>query len=67
MILSAASVLIANNQGRLGKKLWTDSKDGELIKLTCYKNGKEEATGISDIIETKLKKKYSLNKIILLI
>jgi DNA helicase-2/ATP-dependent DNA helicase PcrA len=66
-ILSAASGLISNNNDRLGKKLWTDSKDGELVKLTCYKNGKEEAIGISDIIEQKLKKKYSLNNISILV
>ena len=66
-ILSAASGLIAKNNDRLGKKLWTNGKDGELIKLTCYKNGREEATGISDIIEQKLKKKYSLNSISILV
>jgi len=66
-ILGAASGLISNNNDRMGKKLWTDSKDGELVKLTCYKNGKEEATGISVIIETKLKKKYSLNNISILV
>ncbi len=66
-ILSAASGLIAKNSDRLGKKLWTDTNDGELVKLYCYKNGKEEATGISDIIENKLKKKYSLNNISILV
>jgi len=66
-ILSAASGLIANNNDRLGKKLWTDSKDGELVKLACYKNGRDEAVGISDIIEQKLKKKYSLNNISILV
>ena len=66
-ILSAASGLISKNNDRLGKKLWTDGKDGELIKLTCYKNGREEATGISDIIEQKLKKNYSLNSISILV
>ncbi len=66
-ILSAASGLISNNNDRMGKKLWTDSKDGELVKLTCYKNGREEATGISDIIEKKLKKKYNLNNISILV
>ena len=66
-ILSAASGLISKNNDRLGKKLWTDGKVGELIKLTCYKNGREEATGISDIIEQKLKKKYSLNSISILV
>jgi len=66
-ILSAASVLIANNQGRLGKKLWTDGEDGELVKLSCYKNGKDEAINISDIIEKKLKKNFSYNNIAILV
>jgi len=66
-ILSAASGLIAKNADRLGKKLWTDSKDGDPVKLTCYKNGREEAIGVSDIIEKKLKKKYSLNNISILV
>ena len=66
-ILSAASGLIAKNTDRLGKKLWTDSQDGDPVKLTCYKNGREEAVGVSDIIEKKLKKKYSLNNISILV
>jgi len=66
-ILSAASGLISKNSDRLGKKLWTDSKDGEPVNLTCYKNGRDEATGISDIIENKLKKKYSLNNVSILV
>ena len=66
-ILSAASVLIANNQGRLGKKLWTDGEDGELVKLSCYKSGKDEAINISDIIEKKLKKNFSYNNIAILV
>ena len=56
-ILGAASGLIAKNTDRLGKKLWTDSKDGDPVKLACYKNGREEAVGVSDIIEKKIKKK----------
>ena len=66
-ILSAASGLIAKNNDRIGKKLWTDSKDGELVKLSYYKNGREEAIGVSDIIEKKLKKKYPLNNISILV
>ena len=66
-ILSAASGLISKNNDRLGKKLWTDSKDGEPVNLTCYKNGRDEATGISDIIEQQLKKKYSLNNVSILV
>ena len=66
-ILGAASGLISNNNDRLGKKLWTNGKDGNFVNLTCYKNGREEATGISDIIEQKFKKKYSLNNISILV
>ena len=66
-ILSAASGLISKNSDRLGKKLWTESKDGDPVNLICYKNGREEATGISDTIENKLKKKYSLNNISILV
>ena len=66
-ILSAASGLISKNSDRLGKKLWTDSKDGDPVNLTCYKNGRDEAIGISDIIEQNLKKKYSLNNVSILV
>ena len=55
-ILSTASNLIANNSNRVGKKLWSSANEGELVKLNCYRSGKEEAQGISDIIEKKLKK-----------
>jgi DNA helicase-2/ATP-dependent DNA helicase PcrA len=51
----------------VGKKLWSDSKSGDPVSLTCYKNGRDEATGISNIIENKLKKKYSLNNVSILV
>ena len=56
-ILETASVLISNNSSRVGKKLWSSANQGELVKLNCYRTGKEEAQGISDIIEQKIKKK----------
>ena len=65
-ILSVASKLIENNQNRVGKKLYTNSDNGELVSLNCYRNGKDEATGVGDQIE-KLKKKYSLNNISILV
>ena len=65
-ILSVASKLIENNQNRVGKKLYTNSDNGELVSLNCYKNGRDEATGVGDQIE-KLKKKYSLNNISILV
>ena len=65
-ILSVASNLISNNQNRVGKTLKTTSEDGELVKLNCFKNGKDEAIGISDEIE-KIKNKYSFNNIAILV
>ncbi len=66
-ILDAASFLISHNKDRLGKKLWSESEKGELVKLDCYKNGKEEAQGVGDIIEKQNKEKYSLNNIAILV
>ncbi len=66
-ILETASHLISNNTNRVGKKLWSSSNQGELIKLNCYQTGKEEAQGVSDIIENNLKGKYSLNNISILV
>ena len=66
-ILSAASFLISKNQNRLGKNLWTNGEKGELVKLNCYKNGKDEAINVSDIIEKNLKKKFNYNNIAILV
>ncbi len=66
-ILQTASVLISNNSNRVGKKLWSSANQGELVKLNCYKTGKDEAQGVSDIIEHNLKKKYSLNNVSILV
>ncbi len=66
-ILETASALITHNNDRVGKKLWSSGQQGELVKLNCYQNGKEEAEGVSDIIEHKLKKKYSLNNVSILV
>ena len=51
----------------MGKKLWSDGEKGETVKLNCYKNGREEAQGIGDIIEENIKKKNSLNDIAILV
>ena len=66
-ILETASALISNNTNRVGKKLWSSGSEGELVKLNCYQTGKEEAQGISDIIEHNIKKKYSLNNVSILV
>ena len=42
-ILGAANALIANNNSRMGKNLWTDGADGETIKLYAAYNERDEA------------------------
>ncbi len=66
-ILSVASNLIANNQNRVGKTLTTTMAEGDLVKLNCFKNGKDEATGVSDEIEKNIKKKFSYNNVAILV
>ncbi len=47
-ILKAANELIANNQGRLGKNLWTEGAEGEPISLYEAFNEQDEARFIVD-------------------
>lgn len=49
-ILSAANAVIRNNEGRRGKELWTDSGEGEKIRVKKLDNQTEES-------------KYIINKI----
>ena len=66
-ILDIASHLIAHNKDRLGKKLWSEGKRGDRVRLNCYKNGKEEARGVSNILEDYNKNKNSLNDAAILV
>jgi DNA helicase-2/ATP-dependent DNA helicase PcrA len=66
-ILETASTLISHNKGRVEKKLWSSAQHGEKVKLNCYQTGREEAEAISDIAEKKLKNKYSLNDVAILV
>ena len=42
-ILNAANAVIANNDGRLGKNLWTEGAEGEPIKVYSAYNERDEA------------------------
>ncbi|AJP71559.1 ATP-dependent helicase [Sphingomonas hengshuiensis] len=50
-ILAAASGVIANNGGRLGKTLWTEKDAGEKVKVLGIWDGPEEARRVGDEIE----------------
>ena len=50
-ILGAASGLIAQNSGRLGKTLWTDMDGGEKVQVIGVWDGPEEARRVGDELE----------------
>ena len=51
-ILNAANAVIANNQGRKGKKLWTQNDDGDQIMVFEAYNEQEEAQFVASRIFT---------------
>ena len=53
-ILSCANQLIAKNEDRLGKNLWTDNKGGENVKIYAAVNGFNEADFVIKEIENAL-------------
>lgn len=54
-ILNAANAVIENNSGRLGKELWTDGDDGDLIALYAGFNEQDEARFVVERIEEWVK------------
>lgn len=66
-ILGAASALISNNKGRLGKQLWTSSDGGEKVDIRCVSDAEEEAIVVVGILEGLYKAGYPLNETAILI
>ncbi|MEM0928816.1 MAG: UvrD-helicase domain-containing protein, partial [Pseudomonadota bacterium] len=66
-ILAAASAVISHNEGRLGKTLWTDDTEGELVKLRGVWDGEEEARVIAEDIESEQFKGRPLTDIAILV
>ncbi|MDX1503245.1 MAG: 3'-5' exonuclease [Thermoanaerobaculia bacterium] len=50
-ILSAAGELVANNEGRRGKTLWTDRGDGEDLELYYARDEQDEARWVASSLE----------------
>ncbi len=65
-ILNAANALIDHNQGRLGKQLWTEGKQGEPILYYNAYNEKDEARFVVDRIENWVDQGHSRNDIAVL-
>jgi DNA helicase-2/ATP-dependent DNA helicase PcrA len=66
-ILAVASGLIAHNQGRLGKTLFTDAPLGERPTVTAVWDGQEEARVIGESIETAQRTGVSLDDMAILV
>ena len=61
-ILSASNALIANNQNRLEKSLWTESGDGDLINVFNARTETEEAQYIIGEIQTQFNQGRNLDE-----
>ena len=66
-ILGAASGLIAQNEGRLGKTLWTEGNDGEKVAVRGLWDGEEEARFVGDEIEALQRRAVPLGQIAVLV
>ena len=66
-ILSAASHLIAHNEGRLGKTLRTEDVPGEKVGVTGAWDSEEEARAIGDEIEELQRQNHPLDEIAILV
>jgi DNA helicase-2/ATP-dependent DNA helicase PcrA len=66
-ILGAASGVIANNGGRLGKTLWTELDAGDKVRVIGVWDGPEEARRVGEEIEAAQRRGTSLNDIAILV
>jgi DNA helicase-2/ATP-dependent DNA helicase PcrA len=66
-ILGAASGVIAQNSGRLGKTLWTEQPQGEKVSVIGVWDGPEEARRIGEEIEGIQRKGGHLDDVAILV
>lgn len=65
-ILNAANAVIAHNEGRKDKTLWTNQEDGDKITFTRYGTEYEEASSVASRIKTLKNQGVSLDEIAVL-
>ncbi len=66
-ILSAANAVISNNEGRLGKELFTSIGMGEKLRVKGLWDGEAEARWVGEEIESLQHKKYKLDDMAVLV
>jgi len=66
-ILACASALIARNESRLGKTLWTEANEGEKVVVQGVWDSREEARVVADEIESAQRQGRALGDIAILV
>mgnify|MGYP001162989005 FL=1 len=66
-ILAAASAVIAHNETRLGKTLFTAAEEGEKLRVNGYWDGADEARTVSSQIERMMEEGGNLSQIAVLV
>ena len=66
-ILGAASGMIAQNRGRLGKTLWTSAEEGDKVVVRAVWDAEEEARWVGEEIEALQRKGHALSEIAILV
>jgi DNA helicase-2/ATP-dependent DNA helicase PcrA len=66
-ILASAAHIIANNEMRLGKTLWTSADMGDPVRVQSLWDGEEEARWIADEIESMQRRGTGLNQIAVMV
>ena len=66
-ILAAASGIIARNESRLGKTLFTAADEGEKLRVNGYWDGADEARSVSSEIESLQAAGVNLSKVAVLV
>ena len=66
-ILAAASGLIAHNEGRLGKTLWTEVEAGDKVAVRGTWDGADEARTVAEEIESLQRRGHLLAQVAILV
>ncbi len=66
-ILGAASGVIAQNEGRLGKTLWSQAEPGEKVAVQGVWDAEAEARFVAETIEQLQRKGFKLNDVAVLV
>jgi DNA helicase II / ATP-dependent DNA helicase PcrA len=66
-ILGAAAGMIAQNQGRLGKTLWTEAGDGDKVVVRAVWDAEDEARWVGEEIEALQRQGHALSEVAILV